>query len=302
MTRSALKPETASQIGSSMSDRDFDRIARIALKEFGLSLPDTKKSLVHSRVVKRLRAQRLPDFGSYCALVESPEGADELTELLSALTTNVTRFFREDHHFAHLRSEVLPKLIETARAGGRVRIWSAGCSSGQEPYSLAMTLLAEAPDLSKRNVKILATDIDPAIVEKATNGIYGNDELEHLPKAMQTRPMVEDGPRPGSFAMAKPVRDLVTFGIVNLIGDLPMSGPFDVIFCRNVAIYFDKATQEKVWQRFADLLAPGGYLYIGHSERVSGQASAQLQSSGITIYRKDQTPRRAPSSAPKPTI
>jgi chemotaxis protein methyltransferase CheR len=302
MTGSALKHETASQAGAAMSDRDFDRIARIALKEFGLSLPDTKKSLVHSRVVKRLRAKRLPDFSSYCDLIESSQGADELTELLSALTTNVTRFFREDHHFAHLRSEVLPKLIETARAGGRVRIWSAGCSSGQEPYSLAMTLLSDGPDLGKRNVKILATDIDPAIVEKAKTGVYASDELEHLPKAMQTKPMVEAGPRPGSFAMAKPVRDLVTFGIVNLIGDLPMSGPFDVIFCRNVAIYFDKMTQEKVWQRFADLLAPGGYLYIGHSERVSGPASAQLQSSGITIYRKDQTPRRAPSPAPKPAI
>jgi chemotaxis protein methyltransferase CheR len=300
MTRLAPNRENAGQAGAAMSDRDFERIARIALAEFGLSLPDTKKSLVHSRVVKRLRAHRLPDFGSYCALIEGPQGTGELTELLSALTTNVTRFFREDHHFAHLRSEVLPKLIDTARAGGRVRIWSAGCSSGQEPYSLAMTLLAEGPDLGKRNVKILATDIDPAIVEKATAGVYGSEELEHLPKAMQAKTMISDGPQPGSFAVARPVRDLVTFGIVNLIGDLPMSGPFDVIFCRNVAIYFDKATQEKVWQRFADLLAPGGYLYIGHSERVSGSASAQLHCAGITIYRKDPAPRRAPHPAPRP--
>jgi chemotaxis protein methyltransferase CheR len=299
MTRMAPIGESVSQATVAMSDKDFERIAKFALVQFGLSLPNTKKSLVHSRVIKRLRAHRLPDFGSYCALIESPQGAGEMTELLSALTTNVTRFFREDHHFSHLRADVLPKLIENARSGGRVRIWSAGCSSGQEPYSLAMMLLAEAPDLGKRNVKILATDIDPAIVEKATAGVYGGDEREHLPKAMQSRPMIEDGPLPGSFAVGRPVRDLVTFGIVNLIADLPMSGPFDVIFCRNVAIYFDKPTQEKVWQRFADLLAPGGYLYIGHSERVSGSASAQLKSAGITIYRKDPAARQASPVAAK---
>jgi chemotaxis protein methyltransferase CheR len=269
-----------------MTDSQFARIARIARAQFGLSLPDTKKSLVFSRVVKRLRALRLQDFDDYCALVESPQGAAEQTELLSVLTTNVTRFFREDHHFNHLRAEVLPKLIETARSGGRVRIWSAGCSSGQEPYSLAMTCLSLHPEIGKTNFKILATDIDPVIVEKARAGIYDADELEHLPPAMRIKSMIEEGPTPGGFSVARPVRDMVSFGVVNLIGDLPMSGPFDVIFCRNVAIYFDRATQQLVWQRFADLLGTGGHLYIGHSERVSGSAAEELQSTGITIYRK----------------
>lgn len=300
MNMPAQMGDAGAQGSDSLSDRDFERIARIALREFGLFLPDTKKSLVFSRVFKRLRARGLPGFGAYCELIESPQGAGELTELLSALTTNVTRFFREDHHFAHLRAEVLPGLIETARAGGRVRFWSAGCSSGQEPYSLAMTALADCADIGKRNFRILATDIDPAILQKAKTGIYGKEEIDTLPPQMRKKPMIEETAAPDSFAIGAPVRDLVTFGIVNLIQDLPVSGPFDVIFCRNVAIYFGKSSQETVWQRFADLLAPGGYLYIGHSERVSGPASDSLRSCGITIYRKDPASRRPTSPPDKP--
>ena len=300
MNKPAALGEISGANAAAMSDRDFERIARIALKEFGLSLPDSKKSLVYSRVFKRLRALRLPNFSAYCTLIESPQGDGELTELLSTLTTNVTRFFREDHHFTHLRAEVLPKLIQTARGGGRVRLWSAACSSGQEPYSLAMTALSECPDIGKYNFKILATDIDPVILQKAKAGIYGTDELEGLPPQLRKKPMIEDGTGPNNFAVSHAVRDLVTFGIVNLIADLPMSGPFDVIFCRNVAIYFDKPTQELVWQRFVDLLSPNGYLYIGHSERVSGSATGELQNCGITVYHKKHTDRQGQRSAPNP--
>jgi chemotaxis protein methyltransferase CheR len=190
--------------------------------------------------------------------------------------------------------------ISASYTTSRDSIWSAGCSSGQEPFSLAMTILSEAPDLAKQNVKILATDIDPVILDRAKAGVYPADEIDHLPRTMRTKLMIIEGGGQGSFRVAPQVRDLVTFGILNLIDDLPMSGPFDVIFCRNVAIYFDKATQERTWKRFADLLDHGGHLYIGHSERISGPATAQIKSCGITIYRKTATERRDMPPTGKP--
>lgn len=287
----SLNSRSGFPAADSLTDADFARIARIARAEFGLSLSDSKKSLVYSRVVKRLRTLGLERFDVYCALIERPDGAAERIELLSALTTNVTRFFREDHHFTHLQTTVLPGLIDRARNGGRVRVWSAGCSSGQEPFSLAMTVLRMRGDIGRHNFKILATDIDPVIIAKAQTAIYPDADLDQLPADLRTVPMVEACDTPDHFRIGQRVRDLVTFGVLNLIGDMPLSGPFDVIFCRNVAIYFDRDTQQLVWQRFANLLAPGGHLYIGHSERVSGPGAAHLTGAGITIYRKHDPAR-----------
>ena len=266
------------------TDSNFQVIAGLAQTDFGLHLTPTKKDLVYSRLTKRLRTLGLADFNSYCRLIQAEEGTDERMQMLSALTTNVTHFFREDHHFRSLREQVLPPLIAAARAGGRLRLWSAGCSAGQEPYSLAFTLLGLCPDAAKLNIRILATDVDPVIIARAKAGIYDNDELKSLPEAVRAQHITEAGR--GMFAIGAKARELISFAELNLMQDWPIKGPFDVIFCRNVAIYFDKDTQSRLWSRFADLLPAGGHLFIGHSERVAGPAGTSLETIGVTTYRK----------------
>lgn len=247
------------------SEAQFHAIANRARERFGLDLAPSKQSLVYSRLVRRIRALKLSGFTEYIALLDGPEGGAEETEMISALTTNVTHFFRERHHFNQLREEVLPPLLETARGGGRVRLWSAGCSAGQEAWSMAFTVLGLCPEAAALDLRILATDIDPAILARAEAGIYPSEEADALPgevRRAMTEPVGAEG-----ITVKQSVRSLVRFGRLNLIGDWPLRGPFDAIFCRNVAIYFDKPTQERLWSRFADLLAPGGTIFIGHSER-----------------------------------
>lgn len=274
------------------TDADFAVIARRAQADFGLHLTGAKKDLVYSRLTKRLRHLGLADFHSYCRLIETPDAGAERMEMLSALTTNVTHFFREAHHFQTLRDKVLPSLIAAARGGQRLRLWSAGCSAGQEPYSLAFTLLDLCPDAAQHDIRILATDVDPAILARARDGIYDNDELKSLPEAVQRQHTTPTGP--ARFAIGEKARALISFGELNLMQDWPMRGKFDVIFCRNVAIYFDKDTQSRLWSRFADLLPPGGHLCIGHSERVAGPAATSLEAVGVTTYRKSQGRRTDP--------
>lgn len=264
------------------TDADFAAIARRAQADFGLHLPESKKDLVYSRLSKRLRQLGLRDFSDYCSLLEGPDADDERTHMLSALTTNVTHFFREAHHFKMLRDTVLPPLIKAAREKRRVRLWSAGCSAGQEPYSIAFTILDLCPEAGKLDIRVLATDVDPQILAKAEAGVYPEEERKALPEF--PRRLVE--PVPGGFSIAAKARDLIRFGQLNLMHDWPMRGTFDVIFCRNVAIYFDKPTQARLWQRFAGLLPPGGHLFIGHSERVAGTAEAAFRSIGVTAYER----------------
>lgn len=266
------------------TDADFDTIARHVHRQFGLHLTPTKKDLVYSRLIKRLRQLGMTDFSAYCSLITSADGEAEQLQMLSALTTNVTHFMREEHHFRLLRDQVLPPLLAKARAGGRLRIWSAGCSAGQEPYSLAFTLLELCPDAERHDIRILATDIDPEILKVAVEGVYRNDELKAIPEAARSQHLRLSGPVQGSFAIGDKPRNLIRFGQLNLMETWPMRGQFDVIFCRNVAIYFDKDTQARLWTRFADQLTPGGYLCIGHSERIAGPALARFQNIGVTAY------------------
>ena len=268
---------------------DFRRIAAILHADAGIFLPDSKSTLVYSRLVKRLRLLGIGSFRDYCAFLDESSGADERQKMMAALTTNVTRFFREPHHFEHLRTTVLPPLLDAAKRGGRVRIWSAGCSRGHEPYSMAITVLSLMPDAADRDVRILATDIDPNVVEEGRLGRYDLAALEGTPPAALKRFFRPEGGR-GEGAMysaTEDMRRLVTFRELNLIGNWPMAGTFDVIFCRNVVIYFDEATQGKVWVRFSERLAPGGTLCIGHSERLSGPAQGRFTNIGITTYRHD---------------
>jgi chemotaxis protein methyltransferase CheR len=268
-----------------LTAEDFRHIAHVLHAHAGIALAEGKAALVYSRLAKRLRALGLRSFRDYCALIDGVDGVDERQAMTAALTTNVTRFFREPHHFDHLRDHVMPALAARARAGGRVRLWSAACSNGQEPYSMALTVLSILPEAADLDVRILATDIDPNMIAQGAEGTYGEEALAPVPAHLRTRYFARAAGRPGHYAVTEPMRRLTAFRELNLIGDWPMRGRFDVIFCRNVVIYFDDATQERVWSRFTPLMAPDATLYIGHSERVSGPAAARLQTSGLTTYR-----------------
>jgi chemotaxis protein methyltransferase CheR len=263
------------------TDDDFRKIAQILHSHAGIALAEGKAALVYSRLAKRLRSLGLRSFRDYCALVEGAHGLDERQAMMAALTTNVTRYFREPHHFDHLRDVVLPKLAERAKRGGRIRLWSAACSNGQEPYSMAITVLSALPDAANLDVKILATDIDPNMVAEGRAGIYREDAVAPVPLELRRKWFKKAG---GDWEVADELRQLVSFRELNLIGDWPMRGKFDAIFCRNVVIYFDEPTQEKVWSRFAPMLEPAGTLYIGHSERVTGPATKVFETTGLTTY------------------
>jgi chemotaxis protein methyltransferase CheR len=261
---------------------DFRRIAATLHAASGIALPESKATLVYSRLAKRLRTLGLESFRDYCALVSGAGGLDERQQMIVALTTNVTRFFREPHHFDHLKEKVLPPLLASAKRGGSVRIWSAACSNGQEPYSIALTVLSLMPDAPDYDIKILATDIDTQMLAEARAGVYSSQIVAAVPGELRARWFERDG---DNFRVSEPVRRLVTFNELNLIGDWPMRRQFQAIFCRNVVIYFEEETQAKVFSRFLPLLGPDARLYIGHSERVCGDAAARLETDGVTTYR-----------------
>jgi chemotaxis protein methyltransferase CheR len=276
-----------------LTRRDLSEIAAMIYADAGIYLNETKASLVYSRLSKHIRALGLKGFREYCALVASPAGAAARKEMLSHLTTNFTRFFRENHHFDHLRTEVLPDLLARARSGGRVRIWSAACSDGQEPYSIALTVLSLMPNVADYDFRILATDIDPKILAIARAGAYDATALETVNPVMRKQFFREtEIAGRQKWQVEDRVKRLITFNELNLMAQWPFKGPFDVIFCRNVVIYFDEPTQMKIWSRFAGMLGDNGHLYIGHSERVSGEAKNQFDNIGITTYRYTGKHRR----------
>lgn len=286
MSAAAASPKTRSEALVEaefvLSRRNFENIAGLLRTESGIHLPESKAMLVYSRLAKRLRQTGCPDFDAYWELIDSPAGAQERQAMFAALTTNVTRFFREPHHFDHLKKTVLPELVATARAGGRVRLWSSACSTGEEPYSIALTVLDMLPEAARLDVKILATDIDPVVVATARAGVYRADVQSVVPQPLRDKWLARDR-ESGAWRVKDEVKALVTFNQLNLIGAWPIKGPFDVIFCRNVVIYFEDETQAHVWGRFHKMLAPEGRLYVGHSERVDVPGYV---SDGLTVYRK----------------
>jgi len=261
---------------------DFRTIAATLHTAAGIALPDSKATLVYSRLAKRLRALGLECFRDYCALVTGDHGLDERQRMIVALTTNVTRFFREPHHFDHLREKVLPPLLAQAKRGGEVRIWSAGCSNGQEAYSIGLTILSLMPDAADYDVRILATDIDTQMLAEGRAGLYAEQLVEPIPADFRSRWFHRE---PDGWRVSEPLRRLVTFNELNLIGQWPIKRRFQAIFCRNVVIYFEEETQSQVFSRFLPLMTPDARLYIGHSERVCGPAAAQMATDGVTTYR-----------------
>ena len=271
---------------------DFRKLAEILRAETGIALDRGKMSLVYSRLAKRLRRLGLKSFESYYAHILTHAGADERRRMIEALTTNVTRFFREAHHFEHLTAEVLPELIERARQGERVRLWSAGCSSGEEPYSMALSLLALLPDAPRYDLKILATDVDTQVLAQGRLGRYLDTAVARIDPALREQWMVREdtGAGPPTWRAGEEMRALVSFRAANLLGDWPMKGPFQVIFCRNVVIYFDEALRDDVLSRMTGLLSPGGHLYVGHSERLK-VADGDLRLVGLSTYRRVGDPK-----------
>ena len=279
-----------------LTEADFARIARIAKAGWGLNLDSAKRPLIRSRLGRRLKALNLATFDPYCEIIESGDVV-ECDHFISALTTNVTHFYREAHHFELLEADVLPELVARARKGQRVRLWSAGCSSGQEPYSLAGSVLALAKDAASLDLRILATDVDPLVLETAEGGRYDAQSCVFPSPALEDRLFPKAPSTPEAFRTIRPeLKPLITFRRLNLMQPWPFSGRFDVILCRNVAIYFDKPTQNRLWTRFSENLHDGGSLLIGHSERITAPAEHALQVIGITAYRKTGP---VPSNAPR---
>jgi chemotaxis protein methyltransferase CheR len=249
---------------------DFRKIAALVHSEAGIVVGENKVNFVYSRLAKRLRAVGLNSFRDYCALVSSAAGVDERQSMIAAMTTNVTRFFREQHHFDYLARVILPGFVTSLRTGGRLRIWSAGCSSGEEPYSIALTLLSVMPDAPGHDVLILASDIDRNMLDRGETAMYSRELAESIPVELRHKWLdpAARGETDG-YRMADAVCSLVRFRELNLLGHWPITRKFDVIFCRNVMIYFDEPTQDKIWSRFAAVMQPGGILCIGHSERIA---------------------------------
>ena len=265
-----------------MTDRQFVFFRDLAKEQAGIILPDYKRNMVYRRVSKRLSALKLRDFASYQEFLLAPDNAAEIEFFVNALTTNKTEFFRENHHFEHLASVVLPGLVKRQGTGRKLRIWSAGCSSGQEPYSIAMTLAETMPDLPRWDAKILATDIDTAMIEQGRRGVYPATEILEVPMPQRQKYIDMQA---NSGRMGDALRSLITFNQLNLHGPWPMKGKFEAIFCRNVIIYFDKPSQCELFDRFADLLVDGGYLYIGHSESLY-KVTERFRSIGQSIYQR----------------
>lgn len=267
------------------TDADFDFIRQLIVSLTGISLSEQKRELVYGRLAKRLRSLDMQSFAQYCAYVE--QDAQELHELVNAITTNLTSFFREPYHFDYLRDTLLPELLRSNAGSRRIRIWSAGCSTGEEPYSVAMVLRDAIPAGQGWDARILATDIDSNVLARAQLGIYAEERATGIPERYLRRSFRRgQGDNAGMLRVNDEIRSLISFRQLNLMQDWPMKGPFDLIFCRNVVIYFDKPTQKRLFNRYADLLVDNGHLFIGHSETLF-QICDRFTSIGRTIYRKN---------------
>jgi chemotaxis protein methyltransferase CheR len=250
-----------------LTESQFDEISRLVKSLCGINLHSGKRELVRARLTRRLRDLHLPGFDDYLDYLRANE-AEEIVALLDVLSTNLTRFFREPVHFDILAEHVAGLARRDCRAS--VSIWSAGCSSGEEPYSMAIRLL-ETQDAADCDIRILATDLSTRVLATAREAVYPKArlaEMEHGLIARHFSPVdIDDEPH---YRVAESVRRLVHFARLNLIESWPMQGPFSIIMCRNVMIYFDKSTQQSLVRRFWQILEPGGILFIGHSESLTG--------------------------------
>lgn len=267
------------------TDKDFHLLRKLVNRYTGITLSDAKRELVYSRLTRRLRELNLKTFSKYCELLQDGAHTDEVVHFTNAVTTNLTSFFREPHHFEYIAKNVLPDIAARPYGERRVRFWSAGCSTGEEPYSLAMTLTEHFQGINNFDIKILATDLASSVLDTAVNGLYPAEKLKTISPRRQIDYFNRDPQNQQMMKIKSSVQNLVTFRHLNLMSDWPMKGPFEMIFCRNVLIYFDKSTQRILVDRFANLLADNGYLFLGHSESLF-KVTDRFSLAGQTIYKK----------------
>ncbi len=279
-------PRIALSAPPELDPDSFRAIAELAYRESGLTLVAEKTTMIQSRLRHRLRALGLSEFAQYCAFVRSDEGQDERPQLISALTTNVSHFFREKHHF-DLMIDVLSSRIAYTSANPVMRVWSAGCSKGQEPLSIAMSILEQLPECAANDFRILATDIDPVVVKFAQTGAYPERMTKGASHNLKKK-YFEQGSCAANeplFTAGRLLRELIRYNQLNLLAPWPMKTKFDAIFCRNVVIYFDVETQNNLWPRFRNALRPDGLLFLGHSERIANPERFGFECIAPTTYR-----------------
>ena len=253
--------------GIVLEEDDFLRVRNLIYAYSGINLHDGKHALVRARLMKRLRELRMNSFTNYLNYIESEEGSAEFLSFVDVLTTNKTHFFRENKHFDFIREKVAGEVI-----GQNKKWWSAGCSSGEEPVTLAITLLEALKNMHTKptGVKILATDLSRGVLSIAKAGDYPENRMSDVPSEIKRKYFQKGRDIPVSYTVHPEIMQMITYARLNLLAEWPIKGPFHVIMCRNVMIYFDRKTQQKLISRFYRLLEPGGYLFLGHSESVSG--------------------------------
>jgi len=265
------------------TDAHFKKVKTVLYAHAGIVLANNKQDMAYNRLVRRIRDLNLENFDQYLEDIESD--INEFSLFINAMTTNLTAFFRESHHFDFIAKTIIPQVALSGKR--RLRIWSAGCSLGEEPYSLAMALLSSGQDMRNWDVRILATDIDSDVLNKAKLGVYAEERVAGLPRGYLSKFFLKGkGNRAGDVQARAELREMITFKYLNLMEQWPLKGPLDFIFCRNVMIYFDKKTQAKLLERMAALLKPDGYLFVGHSEALARHDS-HFKLIGKTIYQKE---------------
>ena len=267
------------------SNHDFEKVRNYVKAQTGINLSDAKKQLVYGRLARRLRELSMTSFADYLHYVRNND-SEELVNFINAITTNLTSFFREKHHFEYLKSDAIPRLLKANEHSRRLRIWSAGCSTGEEPYSIAITLREAIPAIDSWDVKILATDLDTNVLAHGKNGVYDEERIAALSAQVKKRWFRRGrGEHEGTVRVDPSLKSLITFKPLNLMKPWPMKGPFDLMFCRNVVIYFDKPTQRILFDRYADILRPDGNIFLGHSESMF-KVSDRFKLIGNTIYQR----------------
>jgi chemotaxis protein methyltransferase CheR len=277
-----------------LSTKDFEFICQFVHNAAGIVLGENKREMVYRRLARITRERKLKNFSDYCHLLRTQSDKEE-DYFINAITTNLTSFFRENHHFDYLLQHEIPRIVteekKSVRQRKRLRIWSSASSTGEEPYSIAITFLrAMKGELFGWDIKILATDVDSNVLAQGAAGVYDNSRIEELPEELKRQCFIQGtGKNNNNVKVSEKLKSLVTFKRLNLLHDWPMKGPFDVIFCRNVIIYFDKKTQQELFSRYYELLKPGGLLILGHSENL-GQYQQYFTNEGRTIFRKPELP------------
>ncbi|MEM6602794.1 MAG: protein-glutamate O-methyltransferase CheR [Pseudomonadota bacterium] len=263
------------------TEADFNDITNRIYKLAGIVLQDHKKDMVYGRLARRIRALNFKKFSDYRDYLDSSQGKPELQNFVNALTTNLTSFFREEHHFTHFKQEI--KSLMQADPRRRLRVWCSAASTGQEPYSIAMSLDQVNVSAAAQDVKVLCTDLDTNVLAKCQDGIYDESHLEKMPHNLQKlyfKPLDS-----GRYEVTRKLKDLLIFKQLNLLSNWPMRGPFDAIFCRNVLIYFDFETRMAIISKMMNILRPKGVLYLGHSEAFPLEHDL-VKTEGHTIFRK----------------